>query len=77
MGVGMNIWAGGEMEERGRAGGAAAEERASLDSGVIKAVLVCEPHLGETDSPICLPNLFIRFCLSPFRDLKWQRTMDA
>lgn len=55
------------------------EGKVSLDihCRVIKAVIVCRPHLGETDSPICLPNLFIRFCLSPFRDLKWQCTMDA
>lgn len=36
-----------------------------IDSRVIRAVIVCEPHLGETDSPICLSNLFISFCLSP------------
>lgn len=55
------------------------EGKVSLDfhRPVRKAVIVREPHLGETDSPICLPNLFIRFCLSPFRDLKWQCTMDA
>ena len=47
------------------------------DGHIIKAVIVCEPHLRETDSPICLSNLLIRFCLSPFRDLKWQCAMDA
>lgn len=60
---------GGEWEER--------MVSFDINSHVIKAVVVCEPHLGETDSPICLPNLFIRFCLSLFRDLKWQCAMDA
>lgn len=65
--------------KRKRKGGEWEERMVSFDinSRIIKAVIVCEPHLGETDSPICLSNLFIRFCLSPFRDLKWQCTMDA
>lgn len=47
---------GGEWEER--------MVSFDINGHVIKAVIVCGPHLGETDSPICLPNLFIRFCLS-------------
>lgn len=64
-----NEWdkVGGEWEER--------MVSFNIDNRIIKAVIACEPHLGETDSPICLSNLFIRFCLSPFRDLEWQCTM--
>lgn len=61
-----NGWKGGQRKEKGGVGEGREGRTVSfdIDSRVIRAVIVCEPHLGETDSPICLSNLFISFCLS-------------
>lgn len=50
-----------EDDRRGGGGGAVSFD---IGAGVTRAVIVCQRHLGETDSPICLSILFISFCLS-------------
>lgn len=53
-------------EEKEGRGGWGEQKMVSFDigGGVTRAVIVCERHLGETDSLICLSILFISFCLS-------------